>query len=411
MSAGTEPQAGPHPPRSAPRRPRRHAASGSERSLVLSAFAVSGGTWGALAVLLPALQASVGASDGQLGLALGALAVAALPVMPLAGRLADRLGAGEALQLALVASALTLPLPALAGSLPGLVGAFALLGLTTGALDVVANTAAAEWERHEHASGGQLMSLAHAGFSFGVVGGSVAVGLARQGGVGALPLLLLVAALTAAVAARVTGHRPPAPVPASTEPSPRRSRLPLLLVGAVIAAGFLVEDGLQSWSALHLERGLDAGPAVSGFGTALFGGAMGAGRLLAHALGRRVSETALLAGGGLLSAGGIILLAATAEPTVALGGLALAGAGTSVLAPVLFHAVGRWAEPGRQGGDLATVNALGYGGFVAGPPLVGAVSSVTSLPVALGALAGVALVVAVAGPLALRAGRPAGQPR
>ncbi|MCW2587533.1 MAG: major facilitator superfamily 1, partial [Frankiales bacterium] len=83
-------------------------------------------------------------------------------------------------------------------------------------------------------------------------------------------------------------------------------------------------------------------------------------------------------------------------------GLVLAGAGTSVLAPVLYSAVGSRAAPGRQGADLAKVTALGYVGFVAGPPLVGAVSAATSLPAALGGLALVGAALAVAGPLLLR---------
>ena len=95
-----------------------------------------------------------------------------------------------------------------------------------------------------------------------------------------------------------------------------------------------------------------------------------------------------------------------AEATPA--GLVLAGAGTSVLAPVLYSAVGARAAPGRQGADLARVSALGYVGFVAGPPLVGALSAAVSLPVALGSLSGIALALAVGGPLLLR---PSGRMR
>jgi hypothetical protein len=47
------------------------------------------------------------------------------------------------------------------------------------------------------------------------------------------------------------------------------------------------------------------------------------------------------------------------------------------------------------------VSALGYCGFVAGPPLVGLVSAATSLPTALGALSAIGLAVAVGGPLLL----------
>ena len=381
-------------------------ASVVERRVVLTTFAGFGVFWGAWAALLPAVQRAVGLGDGALGLALGALAVAALPAMPLAGRLADRHGPGEALQLTLLAFALVVPLPALATGLPGLLVALVLLGVATGALDVVANTAAAAWERTEQGSGRKLMSLAHACFSFGVLGGSASAGLAREAGVAPLPVLLLVGGATAALAARVPLHRavPPPVGDAGLRAGRRRLSPMLLLIGVLVGGAFLVEDGLQSWSALHLERGLDATPAVSGLGLALFAGAMGVGRLAAHVLDERVGPARLLGYGGALTAVGVAALVGLPHTVSALAGLVVAGAGTSVLAPVLYTAVGLRAAPGGQGADLAVVSALGYGGFVAGPPLVGVVSEATSLPVALGALGVVGVLLAVAGPLVLQSG-------
>ena len=378
--------------------------SAAGRRAVLAAFGVFGLFWGAWAALLPDVQRAVGAGDGLLGLALGGLAVAALPAMPLAGRFADRAGPGAALRVTLLAFAVTVPLPALAGGLGGLVAALVLLGVSTGALDVAANAAVAGWERAEQASGGRLMQLAHASFSFGVLAGSAGAGLARQAGVPAPATLALVALVTAGAAVLVPpARRGHGVLPAADLPHPPRARLAprLLLLGALVAAAFLVEDGLQSWSGLHLERGLGASPAVGGLGLALFGGAMGVGRLAGHVLERRVGDQRLLAGGGALTALGTALLVGAGGPGAAIAGLVIAGAGTSVLAPVLYTAVGRQAAPGQQGAELAVVSALGYGGFVAGPPLVGAVSAASSLPAALGLLAAVGLGVALAGPLVL----------
>ncbi len=327
------------------------------------------------------------------------LAVAAVPAMPLAGRLSDRHGAGEALQLTLLGFALVLPLAGLAGSVVALLPALVLLGVATGALDVVANTAAAAWERAEAGSGRQLMSLAHGAFSFGVLGGSVGAGLCRQAGVPTVAVLLVVGGAVAAVAGQVPTARPAAQQdPAGGARSMTR---PLLLVGLLVAGSFLVEDGLQSWSALQLERGLDAGPAVSGLGPGVFAGAMGVGRLGGHVLGSRTTPARLVVAGGGLTAAGVALLVVAGSAPVALVGLAVAGAGASVLAPVLYTAVGERAAPGRQGADLALVSALGYAGFVAGPPLVGAVSAGTSLPVALSVLGAIGFLLACAGPAVL----------
>ena len=344
-----------------------------------------------------ALHDHAGVDDGQLGLAMGSVALSALPAMPVAGRLMDRSGAARLLPLSLLAFALATPLVGFAGSLPGLVVAFVALGAVTGVFDVGLNAATAAWERVE---GDRLMAAGHGCFSVGVVVGSVATGVARE--LGATPRMVLpvVALLLAATATVQPAYRR---APAETAAPGRRRLGPvLLLLGALIGLAFLAEDGLQSWSALHLERTLDASPAVGGLGPGLFAAAMAVGRLGAHALVPAGRDVLVVAVGGAGIGAGSLVLAFAPSAGVGLVGLVLAGVGTSVLAPTLFSAVGARSAPGRQGSDLAAVTALGYAGFITGPPLVGIVSSATSLPTALAMFAVVGGVLAVAGPAVLR---------
>ena len=368
----------------------------AERRGLVLAFVVFGVFWGAWAACLPAVRHQVGASDGQLGLALAAIALSAVPVMPVAGRVVDRFGAARTLPASLLLFAVVLPLPALAHSLGVLVAALVLVGLGTGTLDLVANAATAAWERVEQ---DKLMSLVHAGFSGGVLVGSVLAGLAREAGAGPLAILSVVALVTLVVGLVQPPYRM-----APAQATGPKGRLPwfLVAVGLLTAGAFLCEDGIQSLSSLQLERGLHATPAVSGLGPGLFAGSMAAGRLAGGVVGRRVQDALLLGVASLTLAVGALVVAIAGTPAVALLGLVIAGAGTSVLAPVLYSAVGAHAAPGRQGADLAAVAAVGYAGFVAGPPLVGAVSAATSLPVALGCLGGIGLLLAVTGPLLLR---------
>ena len=371
--------------------------SALERRGLVLAYGVFGLFWGAWAAVLPAVERQVHASDGQLGLALAAIALSALPATAVAGRVADARGAGRLLKACLLAFGCAVPLAALASSLPMLIGLLVGLGLTTGALDVVVNTATAAWERAED---GRLMSVGHGAFSVGVLVGSAGAGLAREASVGTLPILLVVAACVAAVGLTQPAYRAVGG-PAAARPGRRLPRA-LLVLGVLSAGAFLCEDALQSWSALQLERGLAASPAISGLGPGLFAGAMAVGRLSAGALGHRVRDGRLVAVAGSALAVGALVLAAAPTAPIALGGLLLAGLGTSVLAPVLFSAVGRRAAPGRQGADLSAVTAVGYAGFVTGPPLVGAISAASSLPIALGLLSVVGVMLAVATPVAVR---------
>jgi MFS family permease len=366
----------------------------AERRGLVLAFFVFGLFWGAWSAVLPALRDQAHLSDGQLGLALGAIAVSAVPMMPVAGHLADRFGARIALPVAIVAFAVVVPLPALTHSLSALVPCLVLVGLATGALEVFANTTAATWERVES---DRLMSTVHGAFSVGVLVGGASAGVARQ--VGAKPLGVLSAA---AVVVLLVGITQPRYRAVEREAAPGgSSRLPLVMlgIGLLTAAAFLCEDAIQSWSSLHLERGLGASPAISGLGPALFAGAMAVGRLgggMVH-----IGEQVQLAVAGSLLTAGVLVVSLAPSAGVALAGLVVAGAGTSVLAPVLYSAVGARAAPGRQGAALSKVTALGYVGFVAGPPLVGAVSAASSLPVALGSLAVLSAALAVGGPLVL----------
>ena len=379
------------------------AARAPERRGLLLAFTVFGAFWGAWAAVLPDVRERAGLGDDGLGLALGAVAVAALPAMPLAGRLVDVHGARLLLPRLLGAFAVCAALLGLAVGPAPLVLALVLLGAVTGALDVVLNAATAAWERVE---GDRLMAAGHGCFSVGVLGGAVLTGLARDAGAGPAPVLaatgLAVALVALAQPAYRTAVRPDGAV------AGRRRLAPVLVgLGALTASAFLVEDAVSTWSALYLERDLGAPPWVGGLGPGLFAGAMAVGRFGAHALARPGSEARVLAAGGSVLAAGLLLLAAAPTPVLALVGTAVAGAGVSVIAPTLFSAVGSRSAPGRSGADLALVTAFGYVGFVTGPVLVGLLSEALTLPRALAALSVLGLTVAVVGPWLLRGTREA----
>jgi MFS family permease len=287
--------------------------------------------------------------------------------------------------------------------MPVLLVAFVLLGLASGALDIAINAATAGWERLEAK---RLMAAGHAAFSAGVVVGSVSSGLAREQGAHPLPVLAAGGLVIALCAWRQPTYRPTR----GEAPAPRTGWMPapiLLALGVLVACSFLMEDALQSWSALQLERGLGATPAVSGLGPGLVAGSMAVGRLVAHLVSRPGREPLVVAAGGLAAGAGALLLSVAPGQVAGLAALALAGAGTSVLAPMLFSAIGDRSAPGREGADLSTASGLGYVGFLAGPPLVGAISAATSLPVALGSLGFFGLLIAVGGPLVLRRPVPA----
>lgn len=366
-------------------RPMRHTGA------VLVAFLAFGTFWGAWASLVPSVQTAVGASKGELGLALLAVAVGALPAMSVTGLAIDRFGA-IVLPASLAAIGAASILPALADSMLPLAAALFVLGAASGAADVAIN---AEVAALEAAGNRRLMPLAHALFSLGVIVGALAAGIARQLGAGRLAILAAAGLLLAATA--WANRRP---YPRVSESTPHRRRVPrhLIALGVVCAVAFVVEGGLEGWSALFLERELDAEPAVSGLGPSAFAVGMVTGRLSAQWLHRRLSDAAVLAGGACLAVIGLLAVSRAGLAGVAIGCFVLAGLGVSVAAPTLFGAAGRGAGEADRGAAVATVTTIAYLGFLAGPPLMGGVAEALGLRASFVVLAGAAAIVAVAAP-------------
>jgi MFS family permease len=349
----------------------------------LAGFVALGLFWGAWASVLPSVQEATHVSKGTLGLALLFVTVGSIPAMLLvAGPLVDRFGM-RAATMTCFAFACATALPGLATSLPWLILTLVAAGATSGALDVSVNAAAARIEAETRR---RLMPLAHGLYSVGVLVGAVAAGVARGAGVHREPILVAVSALIALVA--VWTATDDAPVSAPETRGLRFARA-LVFIGLVGAAAFVVEGGMESWSALFLERQLHAHPTVSGFGPGLFGASMAAGRFLGQGL--RTPDRTLLVGGGIAACAGCALAAAAPNAPLALAGFVIGGLGVSLNAPIVFGAAGR-----RSASAVATVTTLGYLGLLVGPPLVGGIAQAASLRASFLVLAVVALAASTA---------------
>jgi hypothetical protein len=230
------------------------------------------------------------------------------------------------------------------------------------------------------------MPLAHGLYSVGVFAGAIGAGLARGAGAGREGILVAASALIALVGIWTATDN--VPVSAPETHGLRFSRV-LIAIGLIGAAAFVIEGGVESWSALFLERQLHAHPTVSGLGPGFFGASMALGRFYGQAA--KLGDRTLLAAGAAVAAIGCVATATAPNAAVALCGIALAGAGVSLNAPIVFGAGGR-----RSASAVATVTTLGYAGLLVGPPLVGGVAQASSLRVSFAVLAGLAAAVAVA---------------
>jgi predicted MFS family arabinose efflux permease len=367
----------------------RPAAGGRVR--VLGGFAAFGAFWGTWGAALPAVQSHARVDDGQLGVALLCIGAGALVSMRMAGTLVDRWGP-FALPATLAAFGAAAALPGLATSTGGLCTVLLALGATSGAVDVAIN---AEGTRTEAASASPVLSLAHGTFSACVVVGSLAAGGLRAAGAGAELVLGLVGIAVVVVALWLWRVPTPGAAPAPARASLRHLPRLLLVLGALCALAFFVENAWQSWGAVHLESDLGASPALGALAPALFAGAAAVSRLGGHVLVGRFDEILIMRVGALAGAAGTLLAALAPAAALALVGVAIAGAGISICAPILFSIAGRSADEAIRGAAVSIVTTIAYLGFLIGPAVVGLLADATTLRASLAAAAAIALALAV----------------
>ena len=386
------------------------------RLLITVFFALDGFLFANWVVRVPQIKTHVGASAGALGLALLGVSGGAVVTMTITGRLCARFGSRPVTVVTSVLLSLSLMLPSLMTSVGALGAALLVLGAGYGGVNVAVNSAAVDITSE---MARPIMPTFHAAYSFGgllgaVVGGAIAEFLSPAWH---LTLIGLFGLVVTGVVGTMLLRCPALPVerekgrggersetsPARVRP-PRRARILVFVFGTIALCSAYGEGAMADWGALHLRSDLHTSVGVAAAGYASFSLAMLAGRLCGTWLLARLGRTTVLAAGGWLAAGGIVLAAlAPALPLVLLG-FVLVGLGLANLFPAAIGQAG--ALTGAAG--VAAASTLGYAGMLAGPPLIGFLADEVGLPVALTSIAVLSGAAAVIALIAHRAEAAAG---
>jgi fucose permease len=365
----------------------------TERAAIFAVFLELGLFAGGWAAALPALKARLALTDGQISIALLSFAGGSILSTIATGAFASRLGTQRATRLGAVATIVTLFLPALATSLPGLAAAALSMGIAMGLLDVAMNGHAGALEERW---GAPLMSSFHGAFSLGGLIGAAIGGLLAGAGVGATGQLGGAAVLAAVVGLAALpflgegASKPAEHGPVLTLPGRR-----LVGLGVVAAFCFVVEGAMGDWSAIYLDTVAGSGLALASAGYAGFSIAMAGVRFVGDRAVVGLGARNILAGGGAVAGTGLALAVLFPVPLVAAFGFALVGLGLGNVAPVAFSAASRLGATPAAG--VSSVATVGYAGFLLGPPIIGFLSGATDLRWALTSLLLATLVVTVVG--------------
>ena len=343
------------------------------RNAVVTAFVLNGLLFATLYARVPDLRGDLDLSNGGLGLLLLAAAAGSVLALPSSGWLIRRLSAGAVVRAGVVLCAAGLVVTALGAAVASFVplaavGLFAY-GIGTGVWDVAMNVEGAEVER---GLGRSIMPRFHAAWSLGsIVGAGVGVAVTAVG----VPMVAHFA-VVAGVALVVGLYGTRAFLPAEDHPaeegSPGSAWLEprTLAIGLMVLCFAIVEGSANDWLSLALIDGYDAPHWVGVGGFALFVTAMTTGRLAGPGLLDRFGRPPVLWTSAVAAAGGIVLLVVGGHPVLAAVGILVWGLGASLGFPVGMSAAAD--ESSRAAARVSVVSTVGYGAFLAGPPLLGA---------------------------------------
>jgi predicted MFS family arabinose efflux permease len=355
-------------------------------------FLTAGVAIGVWTARIPALKERLQLGEGELSVALLAIAAGAFAGMQVVGPLVDRLGTTRVMIPIAFAQVLVLPLPAAMPGLGTLTAALLVFGAAVGTLDVAMNANAVQVERR---CGRPMMSSFHAVFSIGGFLGAAQGGLFAYAGIGPLTTFAAAAAVLTvpvALAARWALRTGPEPRPPGGREKVRVRRV--LFLGVLAFCCLVGEGAAADWGSVYLREDLGGSQGFAAAAYAAFSITMTAGRLAGDRLAAWLGPVTLVRCCGVLAGAGLGAGLLAAHPVAAVAAFACFGAGLSCTVPQVFSAAGN-RDPARAGQALARVAGLGYLGMLAGPVLIGGASEVIGLPAALAIPAVLALFVAV----------------
>jgi len=376
------------------------------RRAVATIFALNGFLAAMWVAHIPVISGRTDVGHDELGGLLLLLGGSAFVGMQLCGPLIDRWGSRPLTVFAASLLSAVIITPVLAVDTLTLGAALAAFGFANGCLDVSMNAQAVAVER---AYRRPIMSSFHGFFSAGSLVGSGVVAATLWADAGVVPTVACAAfagfLVVAAVARQLTGDdkAPAGPAPDTSSDIGAgswwhgidRRRLALL---AVVAFGLMLAEGTAyDWSALHIVESHGTSEAIGAIAFGAFSATMTIARFVIDRVVAAVGAVRVLRVGALVGMAGMTIAIASPIPALAVLGWAVFGLGLAGLIPQIFTAAGNLTDS-AGGRTISIVVGCGYLGMLAGPAVVGFISSRTSLDTGLvAALAALLLAVFFAG--------------
>ena len=365
------------------------------RFAVFAVFTIAGAAVTFWAVHIPYVENKLGITPATIGALLLVLGAGALTAAQLIGPLIDRVGSRRATFTSGILMGLMLLLPGLASNEWILGVCLFLLGVSIGATDVAMNAHAVEVEK---AYNRPIFSAFHAMWSLGGLLGATLGGLALANNFEMQTTLSLASAGTVVISILIRNwllpDRPNQKLSNTKSHQDKEHKKGnaenrkvlgyVLFLGAMAGAAAIAEGTGIDWSALHHATVLGASNAQASIALVVFSGSMGVTRLFIDKVVASKGRVFVIRYGSLVSAVGTSLVVFSTSSPVALAGWLISGVGISGVVPQLFAYSAEIGEQSHTGRNLAKVVGITYAGVLAGPAIIGFLTEVVPLNIAIG---------------------------
>lgn len=338
-------------------------------------------TW---AARIPDIQSKFQLSEGQLGTLLLFLPLGSMIGLPIAGWSVHKYGSRRVIMIGSFAYAMTLPLIGLSPNTFLLVPILILFGTLGNIMNISLNTQALDLENQ---MGKSILASFHGLWSMaGFTGAGLGAGLIffNFSPTGHFTVVMVISFLIVILAQNFLVKEKKA-----TDGGGLVLRKPddlLLRIGLIAFLGMMCEGCMFDWSGVYFKKVIEADPSLVAVGYVAFMGAMAGGRFVTDKVVARFGKVAVLqVSGGLIFFG---LSISVLIPTVYVAGFGflLVGLGVASIIPVSYSIAGR-SKLYSPSVALALVSTISFFGFLIGPPLIGFVAELFSLPISFAMIA------------------------
>jgi MFS family permease len=322
------------------------------------------GSW---AGRIPALREGMQISHSALSFVLLCGGLGAVISYPLSSRMMARFGGRKTLFYAGLALLAVLVCIGLAPTVPLLMLAVLMLGITASCFDVGVNAVATKLEK---TSGESKLSTLHAWGCGGGLAGATLGSLMASMQIVPSTHFLLVAIPVAFVLwlgyelleAEDIGEK-------IEKKSFSLPRGPLALLGALGFFAAMSEGSIADWSGVFLKDHFGVTDGFAPLALSAFSVMMLITRLVGDKLKDKYGARRLITLGAIVSAAGLFFAVLAPNPYLALAGFAVAGLGLALVFPFVFSAAGKEGPVA-----LAGVATMTYSGSLMGPPVIGSLA-------------------------------------